>query len=303
VNPAAPVPQIVRLAISLSCVWGILTCAWGEELLDISAVPEDLVVPAMTIEAPAAGKRVRATTPNWEATEVYHALYLPPDWAQGQRLPVIAEWAGNGPFRNGFGDVSTGRVEDSRLGYGISAGTDCIWVCLPYLNAAGTANVSRWWGNHPGYETEPTLAYCRATIQDVCARFGGDPARVVLAGFSRGAIACNYLGLHDDATAALWCGFIAYSHYDGALTAWPYPGADRDSAQKRLLRLGDRPQFICAEGANATETRRYLEETGWLSRGNFTFTGTGFRNHNDAWVLRPSPARAQLRSWFQEVIR
>jgi len=27
---------------------------------------------------------------------------------------------------------------------------------------------------------------------------------------------------------------------------------------------------------------------------------TGFRNHNDAWTLRPSPARAALREWVAD---
>ena len=37
-------------------------------------------------------------------------------------------------------------------------------------------------------------------------------------------------------------------------------------------------------------------------KGKFTFQSTGFRNHNDAWVLRPSPARKALRKWLVEVL-
>ena len=29
---------------------------------------------------------------------------------------------------------------------------------------------------------------------------------------------------------------------------------------------------------------------------------TGFRNHNDAWTLRPSPARTAMREWLDQVI-
>jgi hypothetical protein len=123
---------------------------------------------------------------------------------------------------------------------------------------------------------------------------------VVLAGFSRGAIACNYLGLHDDETAKLWCGFFAYSHYDG-VRAWPYPGSDRASALTRLQRLGSRPQFICGEGGNAAETEKYLKPL--LPDANLTFLSTGFRNHNDAWTLRPSPARDAARQWLTRVTR
>ncbi len=118
----------------------------------------------------------------------------------------------------------------------------------------------------------------------------------------RSALAANYLGLHDDATARLWRAFICYSHYDGVHTRWPYPGTDRASALSRLQRLGGRPQFICGEGANAAVTRRYLSEAGALEKGAFTILGTGFRNHNDAWVLRPGEARTRMREWLRAVL-
>ena len=274
----------------------------ADELPDISTVAPDLVVPPMTTGAPAPGQRVRFTTPGWESTEVYGTLYLPTDWKPDGHFPVIAEWAGNGDFHNSFGDVSTGVVEGSRLGYGITEGRGCIWVCLPYLNHAGTANVIKWWGDPPGYDPQPTLAYARATVRSVCEKFGGDPSRVVLAGFSRGSIACNYLGLYDDETARLWKAFVCYSQYDGERTGWPYPGADRVSALARLRRLNGRPQFICGENANASDTERYLRDSGSWEKGAFTIVPTGFRNHNDAWVLRPSPARDQLRAWVRDVM-
>jgi len=288
----------------LICVISLCAIAVNaEEVPDISTVAPDLTVPEMTTGAPEPGKRVRFTTPGWEATDVYGALYLPVDWKPNGHFPVIVEWAGNGDFHNSFGDVSTGRVEGSRLGYGMSGGDQCIWVCVPYLNHAGTANVIKWWGDPPAYDPEPTLAYCRATVRQVCEKFGGNPQRVVLAGFSRGAIAGNFLGLHDDETARLWCGFVCYSHYDGVRTNWPYPGADLASAQTRLARLKGRPQFICGEGANAAETERYLRDTGSWDKGTFTIVATGFRNHNDAWVLRPCEARTRVREWLRDILK
>ncbi len=281
----------------------IAAVARAQDLPDISTVAPDLTVPEMTLGAPAPGTRVRLTTPGWEQTEVYGTLYLPTEWKAGGHFPVIVEWAGNGDFHDAFGDVSTGHVEGSRLGYGITAGQRCIWVCLPYLNHAGTANVTKWWGDPPEYDPAPTLAYCRATVRFVCEKFGGDAQRVVLAGFSRGSIACNYLGLFDDETARLWRGLICYSHYDGVYPAWPFPGADRASAAARLQRLAGRPEFICGENSNASVTERYLREAGLWEKGAFTVVGTGFRNHNDAWVLRPSEARVRLRAWLDEVLK
>ncbi|MBL9130115.1 MAG: hypothetical protein JNG86_02885, partial [Verrucomicrobiaceae bacterium] len=173
-----------------------------------------------------------------------------------------------------------------------------IWLCVPYLNAKGDQIAIKWWGDAPDYDPQPTLKNLRESVQGVCHDFGGDPAKIVLAGFSRGAIACGFLGLHDDETAKLWRGFFAYSHYDG-VKKWPYPGSDRESALARLKRLGDRPQFICGEGANAQETEKYLRPL--LPSADLTFLSTGFRNHNDAWTLRPSPARDKAREWLRRV--
>jgi hypothetical protein len=269
---------------------------------DISSVAPDLTVPEMTAGAPSPGKRVRDTTPGWKQTAVYHSLYLPTDWKPGGRFPVIVEWTGNGRYTNRFGDECLGRPEDARLGYGIAAGARCIWLSLPYLNNAGTEDVITWWGNAPSYNPEPTLAYCRATVRFVCETWSGDSNRIILAGFSRGAIACNYLGLHDDQTAQLWRAFICYSHYDG-VGAWPFPASDRPAALARLQRLRGRPQFICGENTNTEETRLYLKETGLLESGAFTILATGYRNHNDAWALRPGEARDRLRLWLNDVLK
>ena len=186
------------------------------------------------------------------------------------------------------------------MGYGITAGRGFIWVCIPYINSAGTRNVTQWWGDKPTHDPQQTLSYCKKVVPWICQHYGGDPKRVVLCGFSRGAIACNYLGLYDDEIARLWRAFIPYSHYDG-VHRWGYPGSDKASALKRLQRLGARPQFICHEGAGVSATRHYLKETGVA--GNFTIRATGFRNHNDAWLLRPSPARKALRAWLETVLR
>jgi len=42
-----------------------------------------------------------------------------------------------------------------------------------------------------------------ATVKMICEKYGGDSAKVFLAGFSRGSIACNYIGLHNNQIASL----------------------------------------------------------------------------------------------------
>ena len=259
----------------------LVTALPALELPDIRSVAADLEVPALSEGPPAPGKRVKVGL---------HVLYLPTDWKPGMKMPVIVELAGNGGYTNKFGDVSAGLPEGSNLGYGLSAGRGFIWLCAPYLNEKGDAVAITWWGNAPTYDPQPTLKYLRDSVKSVCRDYGGDESKVVLCGFSRGAIACNYLGLYDDETAKLWCGFMSYSHYDGVKT-WTYPHSDRASALVRLQRLGNRPQFICGESSNAQETEAYLRPL--LPIADLTFLSTGFRNHNDAWTLRPSPVRGK----------
>jgi hypothetical protein len=273
-----------------------LTCLQAVPLPDISTVPADLTVPPPSDGPPGAGKRVRL--------EIFQntppvILYLPVDWAPGKKFPVIIELAGNGNFKNSYGDTSSGLPEGSKLGYGLSGGNGFIWACVPFLNEAGNKVATTWWGDPPDYRPDSTVAFLKRALPVICTQFSGDPGRVILCGFSRGAIATNAIGLHDDEIAALWRGFICYSHYDGLSTRWPFAGADSASARQRLARLNSRPQLICCESTIAA-TRKHLENSG--VKGDFTFLETGFRNHNDAWTLRPSAARDAARKWLAEVI-
>lgn len=266
----------------------------GGDAPDLSTVPRDLTPPAVTEGDPAPGRRVRQTTPGWEGTAVHHTLYLPRDWKAGEKLPVIVEYAGNGGYRNAFGDTCEGSVEGSSLGYGISGGDGFLWVCMPFVTAEKT-NAVTWWG-----DVGQTKSYCRKTVSLVCEKYGGDPKKVVLAGFSRGSIACNFIGLSDDEIAPLWRAFICHSHYDGQRTTWGYPTADRASALERLKRLKGRPQFICMENA-IDPIRDYVVGTGVA--GDFTFRTIPFRNHSDQWVLRDLPERKALRDWLRNALR
>lgn len=265
-----------------------------DDLPDIRDVAPDLIVSPMTTGAPGPGKRIRQVLPGYEGTEVYHVLYLPVDWQAGKSYPVLVEYAGNGPYKNSYGDICTGRVEDCNLGYGISGGEGSVWVCLPFVSLDRSRNQLQWWG-----DTEATVEYCKRAVRLVCERWGGDPSAVILTGFSRGAIACNYIGLHDDEIADLWLAFIAHSHYDG-VREWGYVDGDRASALKRLQRLKGRAQFISHEGS-VDQTERHLKQTG--IDGRFTFLTIPYRNHTDSWVLRDLPERKILRDWLQTILK
>lgn len=271
----------------------------NREAIDIAQIEPDLVVPAMAEQAPAPGLRVKQTTSGYEDTQVHHALYLPTDWQKGKKYPVIVEYAGN-QWR-----TSPGTVQGSNLGYGISGGKGFIWICMPFLNGNSTANVGSWWGDRGTHQAQPTVDYCVKTVREVCQRYGGDSDAVILCGFSRGSIACNYIGLHDDEIAKLWRAFVCYSHYDGVDERQYLPKTKREYALERLKRLDGRPQFICCEapsrGRNMLQdTKDYIESTG--VKAPFTYTYTGFLQHDDAWTLRPCAARKALRAWLKDVL-
>ncbi len=278
--------------------------------LSVSQSEPDVLLPPFSSLPPAAGRRVLMRLPGNEAAACYHTLSLPTDWQPGQRYPVLVEWAGNGPYRAANGDTNSGRVEDATLAQGL-AGTDGMIVLgLPFLDGEGGHNVSQWWGTPPTYDHEPSVAYAKAAIHEVCEHFGGDAERVVLVGFSRGSIACNALGLADDEIASLWQAAVCFSHYDG-LRAWPFPGSTADAAARRLSRLGNRSQLILAESTGdaapgqtnlALEaTRRHLDDA--APPGRFTFLETGYVNHDDDWAMRPSATRQAARDWLRDVLR
>lgn len=180
---------------------------------------------------------------NSTATGNFFMLYLPTDF-DPQRVkpyPVIVELPGNGPYTSPWGDRSNGRPDDTFLGYGITEGQGAIWAAVPFLTANGFYDQTYWWGcqlpsdahlcGHGNNDTEGCIstappatwgppavgclnttdttssrAYLRAVVAYLVKTYKGDPKRVVLAGFSRGAIGVNYIGLGDDETAALWAG-------------------------------------------------------------------------------------------------
>ncbi len=278
-----------------------------------------LPLPAMQVGVqPAAGRRVAVTPPEYAGAEVHHSLWLPADWDPAwreaqRRWPVIVEYTGNLSPAHG----STGRVQDAGLGYGLSAGR-FIWVVLPYVAVDGMRNEVTWWG-----DVAATVAYAKRNVPRVCAEFGGDPGKVLVCGFSRGAIGVNFIGLHDDEIAGLWCGFVSHDHYDGVQewrgTSWGSPlETYRRGAAERLARLRGRPTLIC-DGGSTQRTKA------WLAASNAapaTVTCLDVRigeifprlpceplpgmvvvnGHTDRWPLVESTDTATARAWVEKAV-
>lgn len=269
----------------------------------------ELALPEISAHGPAAGRRSLLTAPEYQWTEIRHQLALPDDWtpdwqARGKRWPIIVEYTGNYFPTSG----STGKVDGAALGYGLSRGR-YLWVVLPYVAADHRRAETTWWG-----DIDATVGYARTNVPRICAEFGGDPRKVVLCGFSRGAIGVGFLGLHDDDTARLWCGFFAHDHFDGARewknTKWGSPLTRyREEASARLRRLGGRPLLVTQNGAD-TSTREFLgarlPEKSWTYlEVDMTALFGPFPNslaphpHNDRWLFRETPAAKRVEEWLQ----
>ncbi len=264
---------------------------FGEEPVNINAIKSDLIEPEVTDERPAAGRRVRLAHPDYSESKLTHVLYLPPDWKPGRKYPVLVEYPGNGGYENKLGDRSTGRVEDCKLGFGLSGGTGMIWLCLPFVDPKTKSHSLQWWG-----DPDATAKYCREAVAQVVHDFGGDPKALVLTGFSRGAIACGYIGLRDDETAKLWKAIIAHSHFDG-VRRWGYPGDDADSALKRWHRWKGRPLFVSHE-RDIDLTRKFLTNANIEA----TISVIPYPNHSPDWLLKDIPERTTARKWLGNVL-
>jgi hypothetical protein len=296
-------------AIFLLSAQANLAKGQGDEpvALDVNST-QQLSIPAAGQGKPAAGQRVRVTPPEYAGTAVFHTIYLPKSWRQGgEKLPIIFEYTGNYFPKAG----STGRVEDAGLGYGLSAGK-YIWVSLPYISRDHTANEVTWWGDQAA-----TVQYAKLNVPRIMDQFAADSGAVFLCGFSRGAIAVNYIGLHDDEIASLWTAFITHDHFDGVKewgkSDWGSPLEKyRAEAAQRLKRVAGRP-YLVSQNGKGYGSEKFIHCV-LATPENFTFsyidTGAIFggfphelakAGHTDRWLLVPSKYRAATWQWMNRV--
>jgi hypothetical protein len=272
---------------------------WSYAPNNIYHVAPDLTLPSDTATTtPAPGVMVQQTAPAFAGQAVYNTLYLPTNWQPGQLYPVIVEYPPNGGYTDS-GYTTTGLPEDCAMGYGITGGSNYIVIAMPCIGGSPLAMQTQWWGS-----IAQTEAYCINEIQNVCQNYGGDPSAIIMAGFSRGACACNLIGLYDSNIADTWLAFIPHSgyDYDGEYGA-AYPNLP--SAASRLALLNGRAQYISQgstlEGDWEISEKYYLQ----LMKMNltaFTFRTLPFENHTGDWALRPIQLRRDVRGWLQNIL-
>ena len=253
--------------------------------------PNRLNVPGMTVGKPAAGQRVRYQLAADADTDIYCALYLPPEWEPGKRYPVIAEYPGYIFYRAGS-CWSTGRPEQCQMGYGISSGKSTIWVSLPFVDRKTGGIAENAFGSGAGTDT---IAHAQATMDDICASWRGDRDQLFICGFSRGSIACGYIGLANGEIAALWKGIIGCQHYDGS--RWNQ--SNIAGAVERAPRFRGRAIF---QVDNSEERYSSVQEA-TLPEVEWTWRKSGLGYHATAMFLDDRPLMIEIRQWFQDLLK
>ena len=247
--------------------------------------PGRIELPAIADGPPAPGRRVRHRLAGDESSGLSCLLHLPDDWRPGGRYPVIVEYPGNVFYVKGC--YSTGLPEQCGIGYGMARGRGAIWVSLPFVDGRTGTIVENGWG-----DPDDTADYCVRVVEDACGRFGGDPTAMVLTGFSRGAIACGFIGLRNDRIAKLWKGFHLCQHFDG--DGWN--GADMAGAIARAGRF--RGATVFHTDNDAQRVRPVTE----AMQAPTTFVQSGLGAHATAMFLDDRESTRRLRAWFAELV-
>jgi hypothetical protein len=244
-----------------------------------------LEVPELEDAPPGPGKRVRYRLAGDEGSGIYSVLHLPADWRPGKTYPVVVEYPGNVFFAPAC--YSTGLPDQCVIGYGMTQGRGAICLGLPFVDRAGGRVVENGWGN-----ADETADHAGRLVAEVCSRFGGERENIVLTGFSRGAIACGYIGLRSEGIAALWKGFHACQHYDG--DGWN--GATLQGALERAGRFRGKAVF------QTDNPREKFQAVMDVMNTQVTWADSGLGFHSTAMFLDDRPSTRQLRAWFWKLV-
>lgn len=243
-----------------------------------------LTVPEVEEGVPEAGKRVKIYLP--EYPEAYYVLFLPYNFTNTVKFPVIFESPGNV-----YQEVSSGLPDSACLGYGISFGMDYIWVCVPFVDNTGHILRSFW-------DSDPlsSVNFWLAVLNDLNAKFRIDNDKIVLSGFSRGAISTSYVGNYNDEISSKWAAYFAHSHFDGCCQTL------LGSTEERLNRIQKKKVLISA-GALGTAKKCSWEAYTKLSKEEYsvTYIEVPDLGHSPFWILEDSGAAKEARIWLRNL--
>ena len=125
---------------------------------DLLLISSDIEQPLINEGNPMPGKAVLQYLPEYVGSKLAHVVYLPRNWNNRKRYPVIVEYLGNSTF-----------VKDLKgIAYAITKGNDFIWIVLPFVSLDHSHDVNWWWG-----DVEATVSYAKKAIPLVCNQWGG----------------------------------------------------------------------------------------------------------------------------------
>jgi len=240
-----------------------------------------LELPIIGDGPPVAGHRVRYQLPDDEGSRISCLVYLPRDWEPHKSYPLIIEYPGNIFYTPEC--YSTGLPEQCVVGYGMTKGVGAIWVSLPFIDRAADTIAENGWGN-----PDDTADYAVRVVEQMCGSFGGDRGNVVLTGFSRGAIACGFIGLRNDRIAGLWKAFHLCQHFDG--DGWG--GATMEAAIERARRFRGVAVF------HTDNSELQVQPVTVTMNVPTTFMQSSLRAHSTAMFLDDRESTQALRRWF-----
>lgn len=246
--------------------------------------------PPLIDGAPGPGLFTKVIAPEYAGTNVYHGVYLPPDWEPGRRYPVLVE----SPF-NKYGTF-TGRVDDATLGYYLAGCRSYIWIVVPYVSIGGQSNLDFGWGDVPA-----TIAYWKLNVPRMLEALGGDPSAVIVSGFSRGAIGASYIGLHEPDIADLWLAFLMHSHADVPSNLTPDKGA---GSAMRMERVWGRTTLLSwgAKGdGGAGNSLKGVDLLGSFGYPLSTLAVPGV-GHTDLWMATDAESRSSAQDWLFDAV-
>jgi len=245
---------------------------------------EILTVPEVEEGVSFPGKRVRVYLP--EYPEAYYVLLLPYNYTDRIKLPVIFESPGN-PCLKG----SDGLPDTSCLGYGICHGIDYIWVCVPFVTNTGSI-LRSYWGKDP----LSTVSFWLAVLDDLNSKFRIANDKIVLAGFSRGAVSTSYIGNYNDEISSKWCAYFAHSHFDGCcqtLLGSSDERINRIQKKKVLITVGEKDiAKKCSQGAYEKLIKKGCSAT---------YIEVPDLKHSPSWILEDSESAYKAREWLRDL--
>ena len=272
---------------------------------DSIAITSHIGIPKVNATAlPYAGMRVRRVAPGYSATNIYHTIYLPPEYVSGKKYPLIFETPCN-PVTN----VYTGLPDDTGSGYGAQYGSQVIWVMAPYVDSQGQNMRSTWWGRGAtdgAYRygpISPTIAYWDSIIRECRDSFNIDTGNILNMGFSRGAYGSSAIGMSDSATSDTniskrWKALFWISGFDGVGYT---NGSDAILNYGRLK--GRVPQIRWGNGGGDVNATYCVNGCTYFQTHGLPYDSASIPgyNHDPTWIDSNWSYATNIRTWVDSL--